>query len=65
MTTSKLFFFKGKVILRNGTIIEADFSNDRIITPLTSDMTSMLQIELPELVSKTPIPSGKQKRSSY
>ncbi|CAF1308496.1 unnamed protein product [Rotaria sordida] len=49
---------KGKVILRNGTVIEADFLNDRIITPLTSDMTSMLEIELPEIVSKTPIPSA-------
>ncbi|CAF3844961.1 unnamed protein product [Rotaria magnacalcarata] len=48
----------GKVILRNGTMIEADFQNDRIITPLTSDMTSMLTIELPEIVSKTPIPSA-------
>ncbi|CAF3379397.1 unnamed protein product [Rotaria socialis] len=49
---------KGKVILRNGTMIEADFQNDRIITPLTNDMTSMLTIELPEIVSKTPIPSA-------
>jgi hypothetical protein len=31
------------------------------MTPLTSDMTSMLLIELPEIVSKTPIPSGKDK----
>ena len=51
---------KGKVIFRNGTTLEADFFNDRIITPLSSDMTSMLQIELPEIVSKTPIPSGKR-----
>ncbi|CAF4999887.1 unnamed protein product, partial [Rotaria socialis] len=49
---------EGKVILRNGTMIEADFQNDRIITPLTNDMTSMLTIELPEIVSKTPIPSA-------
>ncbi|CAF1078293.1 unnamed protein product [Rotaria sp. Silwood1] len=49
---------QGKVILRNGTIIEADFLNDRIITPLTSDMTSMLELELPEIISKTPIPSA-------
>ncbi len=47
------------MIFRNGTIIEADFSSDRIITPLTSDMTSMLELELPDMVSKTPIPSGK------
>ena len=49
---------KGKVIFRNGTVLEADFVNDRITTQLTNDMTSMLQIELPEIVSKTPIPSG-------
>lgn len=49
---------KGKVVFRNGTTIEADFVNDRIITPLTSDMTSMLELELPEIVSKTPIPSA-------
>jgi len=46
-------------------MIEADFVNDRIITPLTSDMTSMLQIELPEITSKTPIPSGKKKTRNY
>ncbi|CAF1065417.1 unnamed protein product [Adineta ricciae] len=49
---------KGKVILRNGTTIEADFSYDRIMTSLTDDMTSMLLIELPEIASKTPIPSA-------
>lgn len=48
------------MILRNGTVIEADFVNDRIVTPLTNDMTSMLAIELPEIVSKTPIPSGRK-----
>ena len=49
---------KGNVIFRNGTMIEADFAHDRITTPLTNEMTSMLQIELPEIRSKTPIPSG-------
>ncbi len=56
---------KGKVIFRNGTVIDADFVNDRITTPLTDDMTSMLQIELPEIVSKTPIPSGMTSELFY
>ncbi|CAF0786054.1 unnamed protein product, partial [Didymodactylos carnosus] len=49
---------KGKLVLRNGTEVEAEFSYDRMLTKLTSDFSTMLDIALPEIISKTPIPSA-------